>query len=269
MKNILKIMARALGGKNQALVPHEIFMDDTFLASFPKSGNTWCSFILASLLARNEGKGEEINFFNVRDFVQEYDDTLRIRLRERRVGGYPRIIKTHSGCSSDFPKVILLVRDPRDVMVSYHHYLKGLHRIPDDMTIEALVRSSSYGIHAWVAHTRGWLERADTGRRVRIFRYEDMLSDPFAVLKKMTFLLGCPASDADIQWAIEHASKDRMKEMERLTRRPEYPLTRSDFQFVRKGIAEQGRDLPFEVKSEIEEVAGDLMRLLGYLEGAQ
>lgn len=259
-----KVIGRVRGGQQQR--KHTIYNDDVFLVSFPKSGNTWLAFILGNVLALGEGRGAVVNFYNVQDYIPEYDVDA-FSLRSEGVAGFPRIIKSHLPCTNAYPKVLLVVRDPRDVMVSYFHYLKGLQRIPENMPVGEVIRSEKYGIDAWVAHTEGWLKRADAGRRVRVYRYEDMLADPLGRLAPMLDILGRPVERATLEEAILRSGKERMKALEQTTRKPDYPLGRSDFAFVRKGQAGEGRQLPEADLRYIEERAAGLMDLLGYPRG--
>lgn len=263
MGMLKKVVERARGSKRRG---HVVYNDDVFLVSFPKSGNTWLAFLLGNVLALKAGHSGEVNFFNVQDYIPEYDVDA-FSLRPEGVGGLPRIIKSHLPCTPAYPKVVLVVRDPRDVMVSYFHYLKGLKRIPENSTISDVIRSEKYGIDAWVAHTRGWLERADAGRRVRVYRYEDFLADPLGRLSALFDVLGHPVPQEVLQEAVLRSAKDRMKALEKSSRSPDYPLSSSEFAFVRKGKSGEGREIPEADRRLIEDRAASLMDLLGYPRG--
>lgn len=244
-------------------VNHPVFPDDVFLVSYPRSGNTWVSFLLANLMAEGIEQDMSVNFFNVQDFVPEYENPL-ITLRERGVGGFPRIIKSHSGCNHLFPKVFLIVRDPRDVLSSFHVYLKAQRRIPEGWSVRETTTSTLFGISAWIRHTRGWLERADQGKRARVFRYESFLTHPVSELMKMTAVLGMDMDTAVIRKAAERCGLEHMSQLETVSRNPDFPLSDDVFRFVGGGASGRNPVLPDDVKTLIETEAGDLMRLLGY-----
>jgi hypothetical protein len=51
----------------------------------------------------------------------------------------PRIIKSHDCFDPRFPRVIYIVRDLRDVVLSQYHYHRKLKKIADDSPIETFV----------------------------------------------------------------------------------------------------------------------------------
>lgn len=245
---------------------HVVYNDDVFLVSFPKSGNTWLAFMLANVLAIQAGRPGSVNFYTIQDYVPEYDADA-FALRPDGIAGYPRIIKSHRSCTPAFPKAILLVRDPRDVMVSYFHYLRGLRRIPETAAVGELIRSARHGVDAWVSHTEGWLERADAGRRVRVLRYEDLLANPPGELARLFELMGRPVGQAVLDEAVRRSGKETMRALEQATRSPDYPLRASDFSFVRSAQAGEGRTLPEPDRRYVETRAAALMDVLGYPRG--
>ena len=88
-----------------------VFPDDTFLVSYPKSGNTWVRFLLANLIHPNE----KVSFSNINRLLPAPGVLSK---RFLRTLPRPRILKSHEPFDARFKKVIYLVRDPRDVAVS-------------------------------------------------------------------------------------------------------------------------------------------------------
>ncbi len=96
--------------------------NDIILTSFPKSGNTWVRFFLCNLISICEWEGKTVDFTTLDQTMPELGiDNL---LRPWKHDTVPRIVKTHKHFWSIFlnHKIILIVRDPRDVMVSYYHF---------------------------------------------------------------------------------------------------------------------------------------------------
>jgi hypothetical protein len=260
MLNLRKRLSRFLPGQADF---GPIYQDDLFLVSYPKSGNTWLSFLLGNVIALEEGLGQSVNFFNIQDFVPEYLER-GAGVRPNRWRRLPRIIKSHSPATGKFRKVFLLVRDPRDVMVSYFHYLHGQRQVPESFTLSELVHSPRYGIEAWCKHTRGWLDRAIRAERVHVFRYEDLIADPNNVLVAIFMLLGVEVDGAILSEAIRRSSKKAMKELELGTRYSRYTLARTDYRFVRKGEVRQGHELAPSDRQFIVERAAEFCKMLGY-----
>ena len=243
-----------------------IFNDDVFLVSYPKSGNTWISFLLANVMCIESDIDVEVNFFNLHDFIPEYLHQNHFALRMNGIGRFPRIIKSHNEVNPIFHKVILIVRDPRDVMVSYWHYLVGQGLLSPDIPVKDLVLDKHKGIEAWSRHTRGWMERASEGKRVQIFRYEDFLKNPIEQLSKVFNLLGYTINPDALELAVKNSSIDVMKKLELTTRRSNFHLESNKLNFVRRGAASQGSDLDGTSLEYINDLCSDLMRRLGYIE---
>ncbi|GAB4190690.1 MAG: sulfotransferase domain-containing protein [Phycisphaeraceae bacterium] len=184
-----------------------IYPDDCFLVSYPKSGNTWMRFLLAQLLYEAGGGKDHdlIDFHNYSKYVPEYE----LHSRDYFAMPRPHIIKSHSPYNPDFPRVVYLVRDPRDVYVSYYHYM--LKRLPEGTSFHTFLRMDSLDYGQWHEHVAGWIDKPN----VMVIRYEDMLRDTAVELKRcIDFWGGLTFSDSQIQRAVELSRFDRMKQIE-------------------------------------------------------
>src|SRR5579864_1813408 len=119
-------------GLNQPRRELVILPDDVFLVSFPKSGNTWTRFLVANLVFPEQ----DVDFGNIHNLIPDPSATAKRRFdRMPR----PRIIKSHECFDPRYPRVIYIVRDPRDVLVSQYHYHRKCKRIDDDFPIAKFV----------------------------------------------------------------------------------------------------------------------------------
>src|SRR5271169_1782765 len=89
--------------------------DDTFLVSYPKSGNTWVRMLIANFLSPDKPA-------DFRDMNRLVPDPGAQTKRHFAKMPRPRVIKSHSVFDPRFPRVIYIVRDPRDVVISEYHY---------------------------------------------------------------------------------------------------------------------------------------------------
>ena len=112
--------------------------DDTFLISYPKSGNTWTRFLLANLVYSDKSP----DFGNIDQLIPGPEGMSK---REFNRLPSPRFIRTHSWFDPKYKHVIYIVRDPRDMIVSQFHYHRKRKVIDDDCSIDAFVTSFLLG----------------------------------------------------------------------------------------------------------------------------
>lgn len=243
-----------------------IFPDDVFLVSFPKSGNTWTRFLLSNLVFPDT----PATFANIHILVPVPLTTPR-KYFDRMAR--PRIIKSHTSFDPAYPKVIYIVRDPRDVVISLYHHRRKSTEIADDFPIETFVEQFLAGenvLHgSWGQHVTTWLATREGDPRFLLLRYEDMLADTACELSKIAGFLQLPVSPEQITQAVGRSSADRMRKLERASAegvdRLVGRVSRKDLTFVRAAASGGWRkDLPMPMVERIEAAWGPLMRHLGY-----
>ena len=212
-------------------MPKDPLHDDLYIVSFPKSGTTWLNFIMANVHLKMSHREQEVNFFNIADFIP---DIMRSRYIKRNILAFPghRVIKSHAEMNPLYTKIIYVIRDPRDVMVSYYWFLKMLGEWTEDL--HQLIHSPAYGIEAWCRHVQGWVERTPVANRIDFVRYEDMKADALQVVTRTYARLGQSIPEEVLKQAIELSAFENMKKME-----AEYnhggDFRFPGFAFVRKG----------------------------------
>jgi hypothetical protein len=149
----------------------------------------------------------------------------------------PRILFTHGNYVRDYTnnwdskkdfydkKVILLVRDPRDVAVSQYFQWKFRMRTAkkflndypahgEDVSVSEFVMNRDAGLRRIVDFLNGWAREIPRIRDILVIRYEDMRTDPEGVLKKAVDFLGTPGSEAQVKEAVAFAAYENMKKLE-------------------------------------------------------
>ena len=291
----LKSSARYALERDSSLRRHEVWPDDIFLVSFPKSGNTWIRFLLGNLMSPDKPVG----FADIESVVPDIAVYPRADFREIK---RPRLIKSHDCFDPRYRRVIYIIRDPRDVAVSLYYYAKKVKNIDDSFSLEAFVKrmlvpGRSYN-GTWGEHAGSWLANATNiahfclpnngvgahsadlahaqtgapgarghGREFLLVRYEDLLEDAHAGLRRIAQFLGLETSTELIEQAVQRSAADSMRKLESAqnlqwaTTRE----TRKDIPFVRKAKSGQWRTaLSADSIAEIESAWGHLMRLTGY-----
>lgn len=262
IKRIIHETKRALGHTTLGRY-FEVFDDDTFLVSFPKSGNTWTRFLIANLLHPEE----PANFGNIDRLVPESEGLTKKQLASVP---RPRILKSHEYFDARFRKVAYIVRDPRDVVVSQFHFFRKRRRIPDDSSIEQFVTRFVAGetcdFGSWGTNVASWLVARQNSPNFLLLRYEDILARTSTELTRMASFLGVGATPELVAQAVERSSADRMRKLEDVnTSAIVTKNSRHDVPFVRAARAGGWRAaLPEPAVKQLEAAWGPLMVYLGY-----
>ncbi len=241
-----------------------VFPDDVFIVSYPKSGNTWTRFLIANLVHPEE----RANFANINRLVPDPEALSR---RELEGVPCPRYIKSHQYFDPRYPKVIYVVRDPRDVALSHYHFQRKRKVIADGDPMEPFVSrfvnggTSSYG--SWGENVAGWLATRNGSAGFLLVRYEDMLANPSQEMTRVASFLSIAPDESRIRQAVQRSSADEMRSMERNQAHlwSTTKDTRQEIPFVRQAKAGGWKsELPHSCIVEIENKWGGLMRHLGY-----
>ena len=166
--------------------------------------------------------------------------TIRGALRARALRA-PRIISTHMPYRAGLPRVVYLVRDGRDALVSYYHYQIKRPGLPRQVSFQQFLAEHSGGQQGerWHDHVVHWVTagRAELGDRLLVVRYEDLLAEPVAQMRALVRFLGIEASDESLEAALRGANLETMRRVE-ARRLPE--LVSEERSFYGRGRAAGG-----------------------------
>ncbi len=268
-----------------------------WLAAYPKSGNTWLRVFLHNYILDGaaphdinrltELSASECNaaFFAPHDprpaaaYTPQEVQTMRPAVHRdlTRLHDDLVFIKTHNAalemhgvplCSWDVTAgAIYLVRDPRDVVVSYSAYTgRGLDAIIEFLGSAGAANRGSDAqvfewLNTWSAHVASWTARPNT----LVLRYEDLVAAPQAGFRRVIGFLGSGAVEPDrLSRAIARSDFATLAAQEQLHGyvaggpNPASP-------FFRKGTVGQWRDvLSREQVQRIETAHVAMMRRFGY-----
>lgn len=262
MKNPLnKIKRINLRKQSINLLPVIPRHDDIFLVSFPKSGNTWLTFLIANVILRYLNIKQEVNFFNLHTIIPDIHQHKNIS-PILNYSPFKRIIKSHSSFNPYYNFIFLLIRDPRDVMVSFYYFKKKLNQFEGDLS--SFIRDKKFGIQSWINHTKSWLIKTESSKSLRLIFYEDLKRDTGKELNKIFSLMGFTIDNDTIDTAVKSSSFEEMKKLELQTR--SYTEEKfKNFTFMRKGIIGSGKEeLSKNDLDYINEIAREMMKKLRY-----
>lgn len=243
----------------------EVWPDDVFLISYPKSGNTWTRFLIANLLYPDKNP----DFANINELVPDPEVISKRNLSRLP---RPRILKSHQYFHPLYRKIICIVRDPRDVVLSEYHFDIKRRAIAENHPLPSYVAGFVQGIvnHPygnWGENVASWLYTRGSDPEFLLVRYEDLQSNGMREMGRMAAFLNVPADTHRISFAIEQSSADRMRQLEKAQGHlwSSTKETRMDKPFVRRATAGGWKqELPEVCVAEIESAWGELMKKLGY-----
>ncbi len=239
---------------------------DVFLVSYPRSGNTWLRFLVGNLV----WPSEPLSFLDLQHKVPDIYKTQAHVLDRMRS---PRYLKSHEPYRPAYRNVIYLVRDPRDVLVSYYHYQAKFRLIPKEYPLDEFAGRfldggvDSYG--PWNEHIRSWLGARNDSKGFLWLRYEDLQTDAISCLRQICRMLDVERSDEELATVQELSSFGRMQALEVRQHDLWEPTkgTNSEDRFIRSGRAGQWEEvLSGAIQARITEKWGQTMKALGYLE---
>lgn len=173
--------------KVKVFIPQPCFQDDCFLVSFPRSGVTWLSFMLAHCHSYQSGLNIPVTFYNLTRLIPDVMDSPNIRPEPLQFPGF-RIIKSHSGFDRTYRNIIYLLRDPLESLGSYHNYLGSLNHF--EGSLEDFINNKRYGLKAWINHVEGWLLQSSPSQRIMVVRYDDLQKDALKEISRIYSLFG-------------------------------------------------------------------------------
>ncbi len=239
----------------------EIYPDDVFLASYPRSGNTWLRFLLAGCIHNPPDLSFERLMFYAPDYhfthFQEWDRVPR-----------PRIIKSHTIYRETYPTVIYCYRDARAVLPSMYKYTKSMSPTPPesfdsffaDFMDGAIFRDEKIG--SWAENVSGWLYRVPLER---LICYEDLVVTPERILRRVLTSCGFDIPEDRIKTIVERYEMKKMMVMEDCSQAAAFPKTQDGFRWVGGRDSTTWKDLcsPQQQQRLLDEW-GDLLEKLGY-----
>ena len=274
-----------------------------WISSYPKSGNTWTRFFLSNYFFNKNKAESDFKIINKIDKFPPYkilqqlitEDEIKnsayniskywskIQLELIKTNEDYVFLKNHNALVSVEGRgltderfslaFIYLVRDPRDVAVSYSNFDKTLSI---DKAIERMTSESLYChvaeqfpldvemLGSWKFNYLSWKNGVEQIPRI-IIKYEDLINNTFEtklkIIKFLSNIISCNVDKDQIKFSIEQSEFKRLKGIEK-----NHKFHESSNKFFNKGSVGQWKNIlsPQQV-SKIENFCKSEMIDLGYL----
>lgn len=275
-----------------------------WLASYPKSGNTWMRAFIAGLtgekdevdinvletgeIASSYGLVEEALGFEISELSQEEIDRYRPHAyrwiaRQMKKPEYHKIHDAYTYLPEGEPLIppeatrgaLYIVRNPLDVAISFAHHS---HCSIDQSIMnmgnptfafcagkKRLHNQLRQKLLSWSDHVKSWLDAPGLNRLM--IRYEDMQGSPLETFSRAARFLGLPDDELSVSRALESCKMEKLQRQEAEKGfKEKMPLASS---FFRKGIVgDWVETLTTEQVRALLKDHGDMMTALGYLDDA-
>ncbi|XP_067391999.1 sulfotransferase 6B1-like [Emydura macquarii macquarii] len=206
----------------QVLDSFEVRSDDVILAGYPKNDTNWLDQILndSTALAGPQSQGrapplqrDKVKIWHCIRLLQEKDRMKELPSR--------RIITTHlppqvlpKSIFNSKAKILLLVRNPKDTVVSYFHFYNNMPPLPSFNSWNEYFTAFMHGKLCWGSYFDyliEWNKHIDD-ENVMMITYEEMKENQPLRAKKIADFFGFTLSEEEIQTVVEKSSFKAVKD---------------------------------------------------------
>lgn len=194
-------------------------MSITWLASFPKSGNTWLRFMLYAYLFGDIKTSGDINrripaIHRDPRVAPEGDETLFVKTHFPLVDRHPQLALSGGA--------VYVMRHPKDILLSGLNYHRMTGALPDTQTDEQYARIYiqrgadpiwiGQGFGTWEQHVASWTTTDRFG--VHVTTYEKMKADTEGELSAILRFAGVEPEAERVAGAVKAAHFDQLRALE-------------------------------------------------------
>lgn len=270
-----------------------------WLASYPKSGNTWARVFLYNFFADSKEPADLNKIGNFclgeanmlwyarqlgKDQLSQEDDEDIARVRAKVHAEMTKVhpdsvfVKTHNYLGEIFGHpihnmnvtagTIYILRNPLDVAISMTSHFgmsqdEAIAHLGNPAAMTGTEKTQVFQSHAdWSTHVSSWTQSPNP--YLHVVRYEDMKEDPKKYFGRMAKFLGLKFSQERLRRAIKNSSFERLKKLEQEKGFKE--KSKKAESFFRKGEKDQWREVLSD--AQIKKIISDhrqVMEKFGYV----
>ncbi|XP_063321401.1 cytosolic sulfotransferase 3-like [Pelmatolapia mariae] len=222
--------------------------DDILIATYPKAGTTWVSYIIDLLYFGHMGPDRQtsIPLHDRVPFLELYVPFLPSGTDlADKLPTTPRLIKTHLPVQF-VPKsfweqrcrVVYVARNAKDNAVSYFHFERMNGGMPEPGDWSTFLQDFMAGkkvFGSWYDHVNGWWEKKQTYSNFHYMFYEDLIEDYEKEIDRLCSFLGLSPSVEEKERVRASVTFDSMKQ-NKMTNYSTVPVMNQEVSpFMRKG----------------------------------
>lgn len=209
---------RRLRGKEDY---QKLLLSDAVIVSYEKSGRTWLRVMLSRFYQQRHKLPESklLNF----DRLNRLEPNVPVVFFT-----HDKFLRYYTGTEDNtrlyaHAPLILLVRDPRDVAVSFYfdwkyrmddHYRGLLHLPTRDLPIYDFIMGEHYGLTSVINFMNQWFARQAQLPNAHLFLYEDLRTDTINKLNIILQILGAKPTLQEVEEIVAYAEFEKMKQRE-------------------------------------------------------
>ncbi len=193
---------------------------NVYLVSYPKCGRTWLRLLMIQALRRQFGLQRAPQTLELFEVTRDAPELPRILVTH---GGYPHLAPPHQIATNarwyQKSNVVLLVRDPRDAIVSLYFHMK--HRCDTDLggtdpgSLPDFILGKQGGIDTLIAFYNQWAMDRSIPKALHVVRYERLHTRPVNELQTLFEFLGVKDMTVEsLRYAIDQCSFAKMRRLE-------------------------------------------------------
>jgi len=276
-----------------------------WLASYPKSGNTWFRVFLSNLFSDSSEPADINNLYHtpIASARQTFDESTglpssdmtfeevdrlrpevyRFQAKETEEIQFRKVHDAYTYLDDGSPlfppdvskAVIYFIRNPLDVLISFAHHSAAkpanMIEVLNDpekafgRSPKRLFNQLRQKLSTWSGHVKSWVEQEDIP--VHVMHYEDMQRNPFQVFGEALQFLGLTENEEKIREALHNSDLSVLQEQEKQHGFQE-KMIKAD-SFFRRGKPGEWREVL--TKEQVNTVVSEhkkVMKRFGYLDEA-
>jgi len=184
-------------------------ISDVVVVSFRKSGRTWLRLMLSKILTEQHKIAEMKLDTEYMTLFKALPNVMFSQAGSTQRNNNLDFRKLYRG-----KKVVLMVRDPRAVMVSLYHDYNSRKVWKEGKTISEFIRDQDWGLAQVVRFMNLWAEELQHRNDILVLKYEDLYLETMQEMKRFLNYIPLAAEDAVIESAVHFGSAKNMRKME-------------------------------------------------------